>query len=540
MRRLAALTACAFLAASLSGCGVWSRLFGRPTPDVDNEPETETSLEDSIDAAMEHGDERQRALAVVDHALVTAWRLAQGGGDAELAELVEVFGPDFVPAASELVARDFALLGSRADEVDAVTALVTALLEGDWVAAPTHLPPAGAGARWERLVRLLCAETARPSGSARAADTMAMASCFGIDQTELDALIEGWRPAGDEAFGQGLAASDPYAVDSLLLGYVLRHAAGFGEDVVMMTLPGPEAVLAEELGPHLLGLREAQLMVQPPPAALVSDARLDVPAVLSPPDAPEDPLAASLTPHVLRVRADGYGVLALRRASAQASPTTLVDAWTPGASVDAPFAGIGSLAPDDLVDGRVAPLATQLEQGGACEPGAMSALVDRAVFFSTLALLMQTAREACGVDVRLHVRGPEDTLRTLGLRLAHDPSAEAHTVVVREDGYLLQRAASAGGARSAYLVAERGALARMLADVGTLYEGVAADDAIPLRLRVDDGSADFGLIAGLVDLLRWQRTVGDDTSERAVHTAPIVVRDGVPVARVPLPLEFTP
>jgi hypothetical protein len=158
-------------------------------------------------------------------------------------------------------------------------------------------------------------------------------------------------------------------------------------------------------------------------------------------------------------------------------------------------------------------------------PNALSVLVDGDTYFSSLEPVVLTA-VADGYDpVVFHTwNETRQELTALPMRLVQQFSGSGLVLTVREDGYVLQQADGSG---TPLLVSRVNAGSLRTLHDAALSE-VAANPGVTLSIQVDDGTADFGILANLVSALAYYRVLDDVTTDRGLLEAAVEFAEGAP------------
>ena len=158
-------------------------------------------------------------------------------------------------------------------------------------------------------------------------------------------------------------------------------------------------------------------------------------------------------------------------------------------------------------------------------PNAVSILVDGDTYFSSLEPVVLTAISDGYDPVVFHMwNETRQELTALPMRMVQQLPGAGLVLTVREDGYVLQRADGSGTPLLVSRVTS-GSL-RTLHDA--VVAEVAASPDIALSIQVDDGTADFGIIANLVSALAYHRQLEDVTTDRGLLESSVEFVEGVP------------
>jgi hypothetical protein len=162
---------------------------------------------------------------------------------------------------------------------------------------------------------------------------------------------------------------------------------------------------------------------------------------------------------------------------------------------------------------------------------AMSVFVDGNTYWGSLQPMLVTLAEHEYESVVFHTwLGAHNTLGVSPLRLLFEAPEASHMVIVRSDGFIVQPWSDDGladptvisRAEPESLLALHRWLMRAVSDEGALADG------LPVLLRVDDGSADAGMLIHLTSAIAWQRDLENVSSDRELLEAPLVMHAGVP------------
>lgn len=158
-------------------------------------------------------------------------------------------------------------------------------------------------------------------------------------------------------------------------------------------------------------------------------------------------------------------------------------------------------------------------------PNAVSVLVDGDTYYSSLEPVVLTA-VADGYDPIVFHTWNETRLEltALPMRIVPQLPDSGLILTVREDGYVLQQADGSGTPLLVSRVTS-GSL-RTLHDA--VLAEVSANPDITLSIQVDDGTADFGIIANLVSALAYHRRLEDVTTDRGLLESSVEFVEGVP------------
>ncbi len=215
----------------------------------------------------------------------------------------------------------------------------------------------------------------------------------------------------------------------------------------------------------------------------------------------------------------------------------------PGVSA-LPFERPGAIAGADLTESGVPRLhdaLVVLEQAVQSMPWvspeereasarALSVLVDGDTYFSSLEPVVMTASAAGYAPILLHTwHAGHAELTALPVRVGEALPVDGLRLTVREDGYVLQRADGTGDSVLVSRVTEGSLVTLHRAALGML-EGLATPT---LAVQIDDGTADFGILANLVSAMAYARPLTDAMSDIALLRAVPEFAEGAPALLFP-------
>lgn len=491
---------------------------------------------------------RVRADVLVELAAVLAWMRAVDPAEAALREealmraLVDaVEGPVGPDSLGRLVADDLRAAGADPALIDGARAFVVEVAAGR---VPEAAGPGLDAA--QRLVQLACgidvAGTSVTGGVADVLETrcriapVSVAVAAGVpDAQSSDPLIAEFLT---------LAASEAAALAGLAA--VAHAVAGDGLGA------GASARVADSVTDVLGTLDTWTVPLRLDADALALDPRLDVPRSVRSAEAVDWDADAAW--RVLLLRSDGISavprpaVVVRNTVPATAALSPWTGAWATSVPSQLRFDGVGAVGAESLVDDRIpavgdylSVLETILLQADILPPDQtlsevvptpLAAIADGAVYASTLLAALRTAQDH-GYAPQLHI-AQGGSLRTVRLLVTDDLDSPAHELIIRIDGYSLT--AFDPQALAVPQVFSRTSPDCLLALVRALdaaRQGGQWDPALPLRVRVEDGSLDWGVLAHLLDAVSWRRDTTGVADDVALQHAPALVELGVPQALWP-------
>jgi hypothetical protein len=286
--------------------------------------------------------------------------------------------------------------------------------------------------------------------------------------------------------------------------------------------------------------------------ALSMEPRLDLPVARDALSHAEATLLAEEPAlRLLQIRSDGVFLalrphLALQRAHADDAPRLVYaeDAggyhWpgSPAARMERP----GAIHPDEVAEDGTMPglvqalhamerfvLAESWVALEARDPGTevVSLFVDGDTYVSSVESVALAVEQAGYAGLQIPVlHGPTGLLLPLPVRFGPVDGGEGPLLVVREDGYRLERDT---GPPRLLSRADARVLSTLALDLAT--DGGGGESPI-LRIQVDDGTTDWGILAHLIHALAWERE-GEGVAEddRAWLRRAVRFEEGEPVLR---------